>query len=177
MRPLLAFLAPAAVCAAAAAAGIWLISSLFPSTGISLLVPGDTEFTVGEPGRYTLWTQVEASFGGKLMTFPTGLPPGVTITVMRQDGSVVPIRSQWPTTKRESGEYIQVAVGSITFDSRGSYRITVDGLPEPRGLYLDRSDMRYFFVKVLLAMFIPVVFLAGLVWAVFIFVLRRRRPA
>ncbi|MBA3353209.1 MAG: hypothetical protein H0U23_12465 [Blastocatellia bacterium] len=177
MRHLLAYTGPVAVCVAAAAAGLWLICSLFPSTGISLLVPGDSEFTIAEPGRYTLWTQVEASFRGKLMTFPTGLPSGVTIAVTTRDGSVVPLNSQWPGPQRDSRGAIQVAVGSITFDSPGRYRIGTDGLQEQRALYLDRSDMRYFFVKVLLAMLIPVVFLAGVVWAVFILVRRRRKPA
>jgi hypothetical protein len=177
MRHLLAFTCPIAVCVTAVAAGIWLIFSFFPGSGISVLVPGDREFTVVEPGRYTLWTQVEASFQGKLMTFPTGLPSGVTISITKLDGSVVPIRSQWPGPQKDSPGSIQVAVGSLTFDSPGSYRIGTDGLNEPRALYLDRSDMRFFFAKVLFAMSIPVILLAGVLWAVFIFIRRRRKPA
>jgi hypothetical protein len=177
MRNLLAYSPPIAVCAAGVAAGIWLVSSFFPGPGISVLVPGDREFTIVEPGRYTLWTQVEASFRGKLMTFPTGLPPGVTISITKPDGSVVPIQSQRPGPQKDSPGSIQVAVGRLTFDSPGSYRISTDGLNEPRALYLDRSDMRFFFAKVLFAMAIPVIFLAGVLWAVFIFIRRRREPA
>jgi hypothetical protein len=177
MRALLPFFVPAAVCAAAVAAGIWLIFSFLPGDGVALLVPTDTDFTIVKPGRYTLWTQVEASFRGKLMTFPTGLPPGAAISVMRQDGTVVPIRSQWPGPQRDSPGTIQVAIGTISFDSSGSYRIHTEGLQEQRALYLDRSDMRYFFIKVLLGMIIPVAFLGGLLWAVFIFIRRRRRSA
>jgi hypothetical protein len=177
MRRLLAFSWPIAVCAAAVAAGIWLIFSLFPGSGISVLVPADSEFTIVKPGRYTLWTQVEASFQGKLMTFPTGLPPGVTIRISKPDGSVVPIHSQWPGPQKDSPGSIQVAVGSLTFDSPGPYRISAEGLQERRALYLDRSDMRFFFAKVLFAMSIPGIFLAGLLWAVFIFIRRRRKPA
>lgn len=177
MRHLLALTWPIAVCATAVAAGVWLIYSLFPGSGVSVLIPGDSEFTIAEPGRYTLWTQVEASFRGKLMTFPTGLPSGVTISVTKPDGSVVPIRSQWPGPQRDSPGSIQVAVGSLIFDSPGSYRISTEGLQEQRALYLDRSDMRFFFAKVLFAMSIPVVFLAGVLWAVFIFIRRRRKPA
>jgi hypothetical protein len=177
MRPLLAFSWPIAVCATAVAAGVWLIFSLFPGSGISVLVPGDSEFTIVKPGRYTLWTQVEASFRGKLMTFPTGLPAGVTISITKPDGSVVPIRSQWPGPQHDSPGSIQVAVGSLTFDSPGSYRIGAEGLNEQRALYLDRSDMRLFFPKILFAMSIPAIFLAGVLWAVFLFIRHRRKPA
>jgi hypothetical protein len=177
MRNLLAFKWPIVISTVAIAAAIWLILSLFPRSGISLLVPGDNIFTIAEPGRYTIWSQVEGSFQGKLMTFPTGLPPGVSIAITRADGSIVPIHSQWPTTHRDSGRYIQVAIGSITFDSPGKYRLTTEGLEDKRGLYLDRSDMRYFFVKVVLAMFIPMFLLGGVVWSVVIFISRRQQPA
>jgi hypothetical protein len=177
MRHLLVFSWPIAVCATAVAAGVWLIFSFFPGSGISVLVPGGSEFTIVEPGRYTLWTQVEASFRDKLMTFPTGLPSGVTISVTKPDGSVVPIHSQWPGPQKDSPGSLRVAVGSLTFDSPGSYRISTEGLHEQRALYLDRSDMRFFFAKVLVAMSIPVIFLGGVLWAVFIFIRRRRKPA
>ena len=108
MRHLLAYTWPVAVCAAAVAAGVWLIFSFLPGPGISVLVPGDSDFTIAQPGRYTLWTQVGASFQGKLMTFPTGLPSGVTIRVTKPDGSVVPIDSQWPGPQRDSPGAIQM---------------------------------------------------------------------
>jgi len=178
MRKLSALKWPIAICVVTAAAAVWLISSLFPGPGISLLVPDDSVFTIVKTGQYTLWSQVESSFEGKLMTFPTGLPPGVTLAVTKEDGSILPLRSQWPTTHKEAGGgAIQVAIGTITFDSAGSYRMTAQGLQEKRALYLDRSDMRYFFVKVLMAMFIPAVFVGCLIWGILILVLRRNKPA
>jgi hypothetical protein len=142
-----------------------------------LLVPDDSAFTITKTGRYTLWSQVESSFQGKLMTFPTGLPPGVTIAVTKQDGSIVSLESQWPTTHKETGGAFQVAIGTITFDSPGPYHITTQGLQEKRALYLDQSDMRYFFLKVLLALFIPAVFVGCLIWGILIFFRRRHKPA
>ena len=174
MRNLSALKWPIMICVVAAAAGAWLISSLLPGTGISLLIPDDSAFTITKTGRYTLWSQVESSFQGKLMTFPTGLPPGVTIAVTKPDGSIVPLESQWPTTHKETGDgAFQVGIGTITFDSPGSYHLTTQGLQEKRALYLDQSDMRYFFLKVLLAMLIPAVFVGCLIWGILIFVLRR----
>src|SRR3954470_10593621 len=148
MHTLSSFKWPIAICSVACAAGLWLIWSLFPGPGISLLVPGDTVFSISKPGQYTLWSQVESSFQGKLMTFPTGLPPGVTIAITQEGGSIVPVRSQWPTTHKETGGgAFQVAIGTLTFPSPGSYRIAAEGLQEKRALYLDQSDMRYFFLK------------------------------
>jgi hypothetical protein len=168
---------PIVICVVTAAAALWLVSSLFPGPGISLLVPDDTLLTITKRGRYTLWSQVESSFQGKLMTFPTGLPPGVTIAVTKEDGSIVPLSSQWPTTQKETGRgAIQVAIGTIKFDSPGSYRVTTQGLQEKRALYLDQSDMRYFFVKIFLAMAIASVFVGCSIWAILMFVLRRNKP-
>ena len=177
MRILVVLKWPLLVCAIATAVGVWLICSLFPGSGISLLVPDENTFDVAKPGRYTLWTQVEASSHGKLMTFATGLPPGVTIAISKPDGTSIPLHSQWPTTQRDSARSIQVAIGTIRFGSPGSYRITVDGLDEKRALYLDRSDMRAFCLKVVIAMSLPVVFLGCIVWAVMIYVRRRAKPA
>ena len=178
MRKLSALKWPIAICVVTAAAAVWLISSLFAGPGISLLVPDESVFTITKTGRYTLWSQVESSFQGKLMTFPTGLPPGVTLAVTKEDGSIVPLRSQWPTTHKETGGgAIQVAIGALTFDSPGTYRMTTQGLQEKRALYLDRSDMRYFFPKVLLVMLVPAVFVGCLIWGILIFVLRRNKPA
>ncbi|MFL6521534.1 MAG: hypothetical protein ACJ8NS_15045 [Chthoniobacterales bacterium] len=169
---------PILICVITAAVTVWLISSLFPGPGISLLVPDDSVLTITKPGRYTLWSQVESSFQGKLMTFPTGLPPGVTIAVTKEHGSIVPLNSQWPTTNKETASgAIQVAIGTITFDSPGSYRVTTQGLHEKRALYLDQSDVRYFFSKIFLALLIQAVFVGCLIWGIVIFVLRRRKPA
>ena len=171
---------PLLLCAVGIGLSTWLVISLFGSfsgRGISVLAPGETTFNVVEAGKYTLWSQVEASFEGKLMTFPTGLPPGVTIKVAKTaDGATVPLQSKWPTMHRDSGGYIQVAIGTITFDAPGAYQITTEGLREKRALYLDRFDFSTFFMKVALASLGPLVFMAGFVWGVVLLVLHRRRP-
>jgi hypothetical protein len=178
VRWLLRYEWPIAICVIVVAAGAWLISSFLPGQAISLVVPGDGEFTVAKAGRYTLWSQIESSSNGKLMTFPPALPPGVSIVITRQDGSTVPLRSEWPLTNHQTGpRSFNVAIGTITFDSPGSYRMTTEGLHEKRGLYLDQSDMRYFMLKVLLAMVLPFAFLGCIAWAVLIYVTRRRRRA
>jgi hypothetical protein len=171
---------PLLLCAIGVGLSIWLITSLFGSfggRGISLLVPGQTTFDITDVGKYTLWSQVEASFQSQLMTFPTGLPPGVTIKITRtSDGATVPLQSKWPTMHRDSGGYIQVAIGTITFDAPGSYHLTTEGLQEKRALYLDRFDFSTFFVKAAFASFGPLVLMVGLVWGIVLFALRRKGP-
>jgi hypothetical protein len=171
---------PILLCVVGTGLTIWLIASLvasFAGVGISLLVPGEATFAISETGKYTLWSQVEASFEGKLMTFPTGLPPGVTIKIARQsDGATVPLQSKWPTTHRDSGGYIQVAIATVTFDAPGSYQVVTEGLQEKRALYLDRFDFITFFVKAAFALFGPLVFMAGVVWGIVLVALHRKRP-
>jgi hypothetical protein len=177
VRILLALKWPLLGCAIAAAIAAWLIWSLLPGAGISVVIPDENTFQIAKPGRYTVWTQVEASSQGKLMTFVTGLPPGVTIAITRIDGTTVPLHSQWPTTHRDTATSIQVAVADITFDSPGSYRIAVDGLHEKRALYLDQSDMRAFFLKTFILIALPMVFLGCIAWALVIYFTRlRNRP-
>lgn len=178
MRILVLIKWPLVVCAIAVAVGVWLIWSLFPGPGISFIVPDEKSFDVIKPGRYTLWTEAEASFHGRLMTFATGLPPGVTIAISKPDGTTVPVHSQWPTTQRDLSKTIQVAIGTVSFDSPGSYRVTAGGLEEKRALYLDQSDMRAFFLKVTVAMCLPIVLFGAAVWAVLLLYLKRgNKPA
>jgi hypothetical protein len=180
MRTLRRLKWPLLLCAVGLGLSGWLIASLFASFaghGISLLVPGVATFDITETGKYTLWSQVEASFEGKLMTFPTGLPPGATIKIAKTaDGATVPIQSKWPTLHRDSGGYIQVAIGTITFDAPGSYQIATEGLQEKRALYLDRFDFSTFFEKLAFGFIGPAVFMAGLVWGIVLFVSRCKRP-
>jgi len=171
---------PLLLCAIGVGLSIWFITSLFGSfggRGISLLVPGEASFDITAVGKYTLWSQVEASFQGQLMTFPTGLPPGVTIKITRTtNGATVPLQSKWPTMHRDSGGYIQMAIATITFDAPGSYHLATEGLHEKRSLYLDRFDFNTFFVKVGFALFGPLVFVAGVVWGIVLVALHRKRP-
>lgn len=180
MRTLRRFKWPLLLCAVGVVLSVCLITLLlgsFAGHGTSLLVPGRATFDVTEIGKYTLWSQVEASFGGKLMTFPTGLPSGVTIKITKAaDGAIVPIESKWPTMHRDSGGYIQVAIGTVTFDAPGSYQITTEGLQEKRALYLDRFDFTTFFGKVALGFVGPSLFVAGIVWGIVLFLLHRERP-
>jgi hypothetical protein len=171
---------PLLVCAIGVGLSIWLITSLFGSfggRGISLLVPGEASFDITAAGKYTLWSQVEASFQGQLMTFPTGLLPGVTIKITKTtDGATVPLQSKWPTMHRDSGGYIQVAIGTITFDTPGSYHLSTEGLHEKRSLYLDHFDFNTFFVKIAFALCGPLVFVTGLIWGIVLVALHRKRP-
>jgi hypothetical protein len=145
--------------------------------GFSLLAPGEATFDVTETGKYTLWSRVEASFEGKLMTFPTGLPPGVTIKITKTaGGAIVPLQSKWPTMHRDSGGYIQVAIATVTFDAPGSYRITTEGLEEKRALYLDRFDFAAFLGKAAFACTGPLLLMVGLFWGILLFVRQRERP-
>jgi hypothetical protein len=180
MRTLRRLKGPLLLCAIGLGLSIWLVTSLFGSftgRGFSLLAPGEATFDIAETGKYTLWSQVEASFGGKLMTFPTGLPPGVTIKITKTaDGATVPLESKWPTMHRDSGRYIQVAIATVIFDAPGSYHITTEGLEEKRALYLDRFDFGALLGKVAFACIGPLLFMAGLVWGVVLFVWQRERP-
>jgi hypothetical protein len=179
MRALRRLKWPILVCVIGIGLTIWLVMSLFASfagPGISLLLPAEATFEITQTGKYTLWSQVEASFQGQLMTFPTGLPPGVTIKITKKaDGSVVPVHSQWPTTHRDAPRgYIQVAIGSVTFEAPGSYQIATEGLQEKRALYLDRFDFKTVFLKAGFGSVGPFLFLAGLVWGIVVFISDRQ---
>jgi hypothetical protein len=158
--------------------GITSVYFAFSDPGVSMLVPGKTKFTITKTGNYTLWSEVSASFEGQLMTFPTGLPPGVTIKIIRiTDGTVVPLQPHWPTERQDSGGAIRVVIGRVRFDNIGEYQISVEGLQEKRALHLDQFE----FYKVFLPAFIgfggPTLVVAGLAWGLLIILSSRKtRP-
>ena len=140
----------------------------FADPGISIPVPGETTFAITTPGNYTLWSEVSGSFDGKLMTFPTGLPPGVMIKIIRKtDGTVVPLQTKWPTTRADSGGVIRLAIGTVRFDSAGAYQISTEGLEEKRGLHLDSFEFHRVFLAGLLVFAGPPFIVAGLAWGLF----------
>jgi hypothetical protein len=141
----------------------------FADPGISILVPGETTFAITTPGNYTLWSEVSGSFDGKLMTFPTGLPAGVTIKIIKKtDGTVVPLQSKWPTTRTDSGGVIRLAIGTVRFDNAGAYQIATEGLQEKRALHLDRLEFNKVFLAGLLFFASAPLIVAGLAWGLFI---------
>lgn len=148
----------------------------FTDPGISILVPGETTFTISKVGNYMLWSEVSASFDGQLKTFSPGLPPGVTIKIIRKtDGATVPLQSQWPITKDlDASGVIRVAIGKVRFDTSGLYQISAEGLQEKRALRLDQLE----FSRLLLPGFIllagPPVVVAGFAWGLFIILTRRK---
>ena len=141
----------------------------FADPGIPILVPGETTFTITRAGNYTLWSEVSGSFDGKLMTFPTGLPAGATIKILKKtDGTVVPLQSKWPTTRTNSGGVIRLAIGTVRFDNAGAYQIATEGLQEKRALHLDRFEFNKVFLAGLLVFAGPPLIVAGLAWGLFI---------
>jgi hypothetical protein len=181
MRTLLRLKWPIVLTVIGAGLTAWVVRSLFVSfadPGISFLVPGETTFTITKPGNYTLWSEVEASFDGQLMTFPTGLPPGVTIKIIKKpDGSVVPLRSKWPTTREDRGGVIRVAIGTVRFDTPGPYRLSTDGLKEKRTLHLNQFEFNKLFLTISLAFVSLLLVLVGLVWGIAVFAYyRNSRP-
>jgi hypothetical protein len=143
--------------------------------GIPILVPGETTFTISKPGNYTLWSEVSASFDGQLKTFSTGLPPGVTIKIIREpDGTIVPLQGQWPVTKdRDAGGVIQVAIGRVRFDAVGSYQISSEGLQEKRALRLDQLEFNQLLISGFILLAGPAVVGGGLLWGLFLLLARR----
>ena len=151
--------------------------SAFSATVVSLLeIPPSTrgDAPSRQPSLILLMNS-RGSFEGKLMTFPTGLPPGVTIKTARQpDGTTVPLESKWPTLHRDSGGHIQVAIATVTFDAPGPYQLDAEGLQEKRALYLDRFDFRTLVLKASFGSVGPVLFLTGFVWVIDVFVWDRK---
>ena len=87
------------------------------------------------------------------------------------------MQSKWPTTHRDSGGYVQVAMATVTFDAPGSYQIVAEGLREKRALYLNRFDFRTLFLKASFGFAAPLLIPAGLVWGIVVYVSdRNTRP-
>jgi hypothetical protein len=158
------------------ACAVIAIYKSFTDPGISIAVPGETTFTIAKPGNYTLWSEVSASFDGQLMTFATGLPPGVTIKITRNDGTIVPLESRWPTTTTNENDIIRRMIGKVRFNVSGTYRISTDGLQEKRALRLDQFEFSDLFLTAMLVFAGQPLIVAGLAWGLYVLFTARKRP-
>jgi hypothetical protein len=154
------------------------LSRVFTEPGISLLVPGETTFTISKPGNYTLWSETSATFDGQWKTFSTGLPSGATIKIINKaDGAIVPLQSRWPVARdRETSGVIRVAIGKVRFDRSGLFQISAEGLREERALRLDEFDFKKLISIGIVLLAGPPVVVAGLAWGLFILVSSPKIP-
>src|SRR6266404_2265265 len=121
--------------------------ALFRESGTAFFVPGETSVTITKPGDYTLWNETKTLIDGQFLTFPDELPSGTTIKIIkRTDGTAVPLRRGGASSMESNGTR-RVAIGELTFDSTGQYRIVVSGLQEKRAFYLDEAKFLKIFLR------------------------------
>jgi hypothetical protein len=140
-------------------AGLSLINSL-RGAGNPLIAPGETVVTIDKPGDYTLWNGTKTILDGQLVTFGDDLPPGTTITIVKQPGgTTVPWRLPSGKSSVEFNGERKVSVGEVTFPSPGKYKVVVSGLESKRALSLEEARFFKTFFSVLIYGFGGVVFL------------------
>lgn len=159
---------------------IFLASRLGDSTGrmMRVLVPGQTDLMLKEPGTYTIYHEYESTFEGRV--YHVTSVSGLNITVrVRPSGEVVPLQSTMNTRYR-----IGSTAGRSLFDfevrAPGSYQISAtygDGRKEPQTvLAIDRGFVGSLAITILGA--IAMAFAGtGAAIAIAVVVFSRRRRA
>lgn len=118
-----------------------LFTSIFTSLseGTQFIVPGEIAITVDKPGEYTLWNEVKTIYKGRMYTGSEELPDILEIRITdTMTGEPIPMTSSAGGTET-IGSTVRRAIGNITFDRPGRYRIEVSGDFRARIFMIRRS--------------------------------------
>ena len=127
----------AAILVASAAAATWFILSRLGGLEGELarvVVPGQTEIPLAEPGRYTIFHEPESVVDGRYYAAPTisGLEVRVESTAT---GATIPLAVPPASTSYEIGGHSGVSIFVFDLEEPGWHRILAgyaDGRGEPR---------------------------------------------
>lgn len=108
--------------------------------GKQFLVPGSTEITVTEPGRYYLWNDYETIYEGKSFRRSETVPDGVEIVVGDENGDPIPLITDHSVSRTRNG-HSQKSIAHFDLDQPGSVRISVTGGMPERVFSLSQSKI------------------------------------
>jgi uncharacterized membrane protein len=109
---------------------VWrFVANLEPA--VRFLAPGGAQVSVAAPGDQVIWHEHRTVFQGRGVNVAPAMPDGVRYRVEAPDGSTVAVEPQSGMSS-ESGQERSVSVAHFAAASAGAYRVSVDGIAEPR---------------------------------------------
>jgi uncharacterized membrane protein len=109
---------------------IWRFVAGF-EPAVRFLVPGEVQVSVAVPGDQVIWHEHRTVYRGRAFNVGATMPDGTRYRVQAPDGSAVAVETQSGMSS-ESGEERSVSVAHFAASSAGVYRVTVEGVTEPR---------------------------------------------
>jgi uncharacterized membrane protein len=109
---------------------IWRFVAGF-EPAVRFLVPGEVQVSVAVPGDQVIWHEHRTVYRGRAFNVGATMPDGTRYRVQAPDGSAVAVETQ-SGMSTESGEERSVSVAHFAASSAGVYRVTVEGVTEPR---------------------------------------------
>jgi len=115
---------------ALAAVLVWRFVAAFdPAT--RFLAPGEAQVSVAAPGDYIVWHEHRTVYQGRSFDVAPGMPDGTRFRVQAPDGSPLAVEPHSGMSS-EGSESRSVSVAHFEAASAGTYRVVIEGMPEPR---------------------------------------------
>jgi uncharacterized membrane protein len=115
---------------ALAALLVWRFVAAFEPPA-RFLAPGETQASVARPGDYIVWHEHRTVYAGRSFDVPPAMPDGTRYRVLAPDGKAMAVESHAGMSS-EGSEGRSVSVAHFEVPLAGTYRVTVEGLAEPR---------------------------------------------
>lgn len=115
---------------ALAAALVWRFVSAYDPPA-RFLAPGEAQVTLAAPGEYIVWHEHRTVYGGRSFDLPAAMPDGTRYRVLNPQGAAVAVAPSSGMSSEDS-EGRSVSVARFDAPVAGTYRVSVEGLPEPR---------------------------------------------
>ena len=109
---------------------VWRFAAGF-EPAVRFLVPGEAQVSVAVPGDQVIWHEHRTVYQGRGFNVAATMPDGARYRVRAPDGAAVAVEPQSGMSS-QSGEERSVAVAHFAAASAGVYRVSVEGVPEPR---------------------------------------------
>jgi hypothetical protein len=109
------------------------------SDGQQFLIPGSTEVTITEPGRYYLWNDFQTVYDGKSFDRSERIPDGLEIVVKDEAGNSLLFKRD-TSISSNVGSSSKKSIGYVEVDKPGKLTVSVSGSSDQRVFSFSQFD-------------------------------------
>jgi hypothetical protein len=118
---------------------VFIVPLFFQNDDITFRVPGSSEISIEDPGRYYLWNNYSTVFEDRSYSFDKELPHGLSFSLIEKDSGSTILMKCDSSTSSESGNQKKISIGYYELANPGQYTLSVSGNTENRVFSFGKS--------------------------------------